>query len=243
MLKRISKETDANLKMALLNTQLEQQKILLDNTGSISQEIKKAEHDIKHHLLALLGSMDNKNYDRAEEYLRNLLKEYETHIFEYIVIENGIIGGLLNFKINHCHKNGIAIKCSVENDFSDFDEIDICVLLSNLLDNAIEASMNVKNPNIVISLYYEKNYLCVLVKNRIENSVLKDNKELKTTKKGFDKHGIGLYSISEIVEKYDGIKTFYEENDYFIADIWLKKSRYSLLDKLKTEENYQTRQN
>jgi sensor histidine kinase YesM len=243
MLKRISKETDKDLKMALLNIQLEQQKTLLENTGSISQEIKKAEHDIKHHLLTLLGSMDNKNYDKAEEYLRNLLKEYETHIFKYIIIENGIIGGLLNFKINHCHKNGITTKCSVENDFSDFDEIDICVLLSNLLDNAIEASMNVKNPNIIISLYYEKNYLCVLVKNRIENSVLKDNPKLKTTKKGTGTHGIGLYSVDEIVEKYDGMKTFYEQNGYFIADIWLKKSRCSLSDKLKNEEDYQTRQN
>ena len=91
------------------------------------------------------------------------------------------------------------------------------------MDNAIEASLNVNFPQITVSIRNEKNYLCIVIRNRIENSVLEENGQLLTTKADKSKHGLGVYSISQIVDKYDGMKTYYEKNGYFVADIWLKK--------------------
>ena len=146
-------------------------------------------------------------------------------------------------KISRCHANKIDIKTEIESDFSDFSDIDICVLLANLLDNAIEASLNVDSPQINVSIRNEKNYLCILIRNRIESSVLEENGQLHTTKKDKSKHGLGVYSISQIVDKYDGMKTYYEKNGYFVADIWLKKKGYMLEERIKNAVNYQTRQN
>ena len=81
------------------------------------------------------------------------------------------------------------------------------------------------------------------IRNRINHSILKNNKLLETSKPDKTNHGFGIYSISEIVEKYDGMKDIYEKNGYFVVDIMLKKKSYCLLERIKEEAIYQTRQN
>ena len=227
----------------MLELQLSEQKTMIEETGNISREIKKAEHDLRHHLLSVLGNIENGNTEAAEIYLKQLLHDYETSIFKYIYIDNSAVNSILNMKISRCHANKIDIKTEIESDFADFSDIDICVLLANLLANAIEASLNVDFPQITVSIRNEKNYLCVMIRNRIENSVLKVNGQLLTTKADKTKHGLGVYSISQIVDKYDGMKSYYEKNGYFVADIWLKKKGYALKERIKSVVNYQTRQN
>lgn len=242
IMKRINKESQSQLRISMLELQLSEQKRMIEETGNISHEIKKAEHDLRHHLLSVLGNLENRNIKEAEIYLKQLLQEYETSIFKYIHIDNSAVNSILNMKISRCHANKIDIKTEIESDFSDFSDIDICVLLANLLDNAIEASMNVNSPQITVSVRNEKNYLCIMIRNKIENSVLDYNKQLNTTKKDKSKHGLGVYSISQIVDKYDGMKSYYEKNGYFVADIWLKKKGFSLDERIRKVKNYQTRQ-
>lgn len=177
----------------MLELQLSEQKTMIEETGNISREIKKAEHDLRHHLLSILGNIENGNTEAAETYLKQLLHDYETSIFKYIYIDNSAVNSILNMKISRCHANKIDIKTEIESDFSDFSDIDICVLLANLLDNAIEASLNVDSTQITVSIRNEKNYLCILIRNRIESSVLEENGQLHTTKKDKSKHGLGVY--------------------------------------------------
>ena len=243
IMKKINKESQNQLRISMLELQLSEQKTMIEETGNISREIKKAEHDLRHHLLSILGNIENGNTEAAETYLKQLLHDYETSIFKYIYIDNSAVNSILNMKMSRCHANKIDIKTEIESDFSDFSDIDICVLLANLLDNAIEASLNVDSPQITVSIRNEKNYLCILIRNRIESSVLEENGQLHTTKKDKSKHGLGVYSISQIVDKYDGMKTYYEKNGYFVADIWLKKKGYMLEERIKNAVNYQTRQN
>lgn len=243
MMKKISKDNKDKLKISILQLQLSEQKTMIEEAGLISQDIKKTEHDLKHHLLSVLGMIEAGDMQYAENYLKSLLYEYETSIFKYISIDNSAVNSILNLKIGRCHANKIDIKIEIESDFSDFSDIDICVLLANLLDNAIEASANVELPKISVSIKNNKNYLCINVRNRINSSILEINKELKTTKNDKSNHGLGTFSISQIVEKYDGMKNYYEQNDYFIADIWLKRNLYSLEKRIESEVIFQTRQN
>ena len=173
---------------------------------------QKKEHDLRHHLFTILGIIKSGDLQSAEMYLKKLTHEFETSIFKYIVIDNSAINSIINLKIGRCHTENIDIKVEIESDFNDYNDIDICVLLANLFDNAIEASSKVKEPYIEMTIKNEKNYLCIIVKNKIDNSVIERNKYLKTTKADKSKHGLGLYSISQIVEKYNGIKSYYEKN-------------------------------
>lgn len=242
IMKKINKESQNQLRISMLELQLSEQKTMIEETGNISREIKKAEHDLRHHLLSVLGNIENGNAEAAEVYLKQLLHDYETSIFKYIYIDNSAVNSILNMKISRCHANKIDIKTEIECDFSDFSDIDICVLLANLLDNAIEASVKLDAPQIIVSIRNEKNYLRIMIRNRIKNSVLEENGQLHTTKPDKSRHGLGVYSISQIVDKYDGMKSYYEKNGYFVADIWMKKKGYSLQERIKSVANYQTRQ-
>lgn len=242
MFRKFSNENKKEMQISLLKLQLSEQKAMIEDAANIGKEIKKTEHDLKHHFLSILGLLEDQHFDKARQYIEKLLGQYETSIFKYISIDNSVINGILNFKISRCRANQIDIKLAIETDFSAFDELDICILLSNLLDNAIEASISINSPKIEFSIKNNGNYLCILVRNKIEKSVLDENNELRTTKKDSSMHGFGLYSVEKIVEKYDGIKSIYERNGYFTVDVWLKRNIITLEERIKEEMTYQTRQ-
>ena len=93
------------------------------------------------------------------------------------------------------------------------ESLDFSALLSNLLDNAIEA--NPTEISVVIS--QRRGYETILVKNTISKSVLTENPDLKTTKSDGTSHGMGIPQIKAITEKYGGMCDFYEEDGYFCA--------------------------
>jgi sensor histidine kinase YesM len=95
------------------------------------------------------------------------------------------------------------------------------ILLSNLLDNAINGCQYSDEPRIDLEITRKKAYVQIIIKNSIPNSVLLQNPDLNTTKLEKSMHGYGIASIREISSKYDGTVNFREENDMFIAEIWL----------------------
>lgn len=59
------------------------------------------------------------------------------------------------------------------------------------------------------------------MKNSVRDSVIKNNPDFKTTKKHKDIHGYGIKSIKDIVKKYNGMMELFEQDSFFIADIWI----------------------
>ena len=100
-------------------------------------------------------------------------------------------------------------------------KLDLCTILSNLCDNAIEASVSVADPLIQIQLKEIKGYLSLTVKNRTEEDVLKKNPSFITTKKDQNLHGLGITIIRNIVKKYGGSFRFSYENGYVQASVLL----------------------
>ena len=91
------------------------------------------------------------------------------------------------------------------------------------MDNAIEASQKVKNkPFIDIKIFDNKDYVNIIIRNKIDNSVLFLNPNLFTTKKDKNSHGIGLMSVKKIVKKYNGMYKVYEENKMLVVNIMIK---------------------
>jgi hypothetical protein len=224
MVKLISVKNAKKIEVTILQTQANVQKSIIEDAGNISKEIKRFKHDVKHHFVGILTLMEESKTDEAISYLKNLLKEYDTHIFDYIHISNAVVNAILNFKIGKCRRFNIDLKIEIDSeiDFGKFSETDLCILISNIFDNAIEACVKSKHPRIVISISNSNGYLCITLKNSISESVLKNNSLLKTTKSDSEKHGIDIMSIRKIVHKYDGILDFSEVNGYFITDAWLK---------------------
>lgn len=113
-------------------------------------------------------------------------------------------------------EKGISVKAEIENpSFKKMESLDFSALLSNILDNAIEACENENSPELYVVISQRRGYETILVKNKISASVLDVNSELETTKADGASHGMGIPQIKEITEKYGGMCDFYEEDDYF----------------------------
>ena len=100
--------------------------------------------------------------------------------------------------------------------------MDISILLSNLLDNAINGCAGTFAPKIELTIGTRKSYTYIIVKNSIPASVLSTNPNLETNKKNKSIHGYGIISMQKIIEKYNGSIEFQEENNTFIIEIWLE---------------------
>ena len=99
---------------------------------------------------------------------------------------------------------------------------DICTIIGNLLNNAIEAyKEDFNNYEIRINLNGTKSVYQIEIANTIKESVLSGNKALKTSKSDTKNHGIGIKSVKSRAEKYNGKTQFTEENGQFVARVWL----------------------
>ena len=170
---------------------------------------------MKNHIMVIASYLNDGEYEEAKDYLSKIADNLNK-MYTYIEIGNSLLNYIINTKLQFAKENAIDVKAEIENlTFAQIGSVDFSALLNNLLDNAIEGSLNSNNKEIVVNILRKRGYDTILVKNKISNSVLKDNPDLISTKKNKEEHGYGLKHIKSIVEEYDGMIDIYEEDDFF----------------------------
>ncbi len=177
-------------------------------------------HDMKQYCTVLDGLIADKKYDEARAFIS---KNYKTISHSEVVVDvgNDFINSILNGKLTLAKSLGIDVICSAEKDLSGIDSVDLCNLIGNLLDNAIEAAQNCEpeKRSIELNISSSGSRLIITVRNSISHSILKENPELATTKAERAEHGFGIKTIKFISDKYGGTTDFYEENLTFVCQI------------------------
>lgn len=172
-------------------------------------------HDFKNHMLVINQLIHENRDEEALEYICTYVNR--TLSLNYGV-ESGcrIIDIIVNCKIAEATEK--AINFEYEIDFVgeiDIQDIDICALLANLLDNAIEACEKLENRKgwIYLKISRKNNMLFII----LENSIIENNKDkidfFKSTKKNKVCHGLGTKSIDNVIQKYDGFKECNIQNE------------------------------
>lgn len=169
-------------------------------------EQRKTTHEFRHHIDCLCGLMKNEEYVYAREYVDKLNKDFMETV-NMLNTGNPIVDSVLEQKIISARNKGICIipvfndlsKLKIEND-------DIVVILSNLLDNAIEACERFVTEKKEIKIYMEDNVegTTLVIKNSLEKEIVIKNGKLITSKDDKLNHGIGMSNVKNIVEKYNG---------------------------------------
>lgn len=190
---------------------------------SVNEESRKIRHDMKNMLLSVMGYLDEGKIEEAKAYLKQIEQNKVNLLNENIYCDNVAINYLIKQKNIECVKRSIVFSCTVLCGFSEVTEVDLSILLGNALDNAIEGSQDVENPEVDLKIREQDSYLSILVKNKIAKSVLKENPKLLTSKKEKREHGLGIRSMKTITEKYQGILDFYEKEEFFFCHILLKR--------------------
>lgn len=132
---------------------------------------------------------------------------------------NSLLNYIINNKLSKAKETGIEIKAEIENLAFDYiDSVDFSSLLNNILDNAAEGALLSKEKKLEVQIGNKKGFDTITVKNSIDTSVMENNPDFMSTKKG-EGHGYGMKQIRKITEKYAGILDLYEKNGMFVVSI------------------------
>ncbi|TGY95329.1 GHKL domain-containing protein [Petralouisia muris] len=168
---------------------------------------KKKTHEYKNQIGCIESLLGNKQYSKLEEYVKGICCRLDREL-DAIDTNNVIVNAILNTKYQETEANGIVFVLRV-NDLSklQIDDEDIVTILSNLLNNAIEACKKCdRNRRILkLKIVNEDGMIKIGVRNTFNNPILYENGEIKSTKMlHIEEHGVGIGNIIEVIEKYDG---------------------------------------
>lgn len=218
----MNKEYENTIKAKLLEQQNETLKKSIADKDAFVKEMKTVRHDIKNQLLTIMKYADEGKNEDIKEYVSVLTNNYLPNILNYINTNNAAFDAVINSKIAVCSQRNIFMEVNIKQNTDIFIlPSEIAVLFGNLLDNAIEAAKDTDEKRITIDIQKNASYLIIFVSNSIKSSVLKDNKNLETSKPDKELHGIGIKSIKNIVEKHNGMIQFYEEENEFCCHIMI----------------------
>lgn len=171
-------------------------------------DIRKIRHDMKNHLIYLREMIDIDDKDRILIYIDNLIKDTNIEKFGISKSANIVIDALVNYKYSVAKRKDIDFNVNITVPYKlPYEDGDICIILGNALDNAIESTSLIMHDRKYINLTIssQKNILCFVIKNNYIKKPKKDKEDKYiTTKKDKINHGLGLISIQKAVDKYSG---------------------------------------
>ena len=184
-----------------------------NEAAAIWDNVRKVQHDMKHHLTVISGQLEDGQTDACRAYVYDLLPTVE-RFGETVRSDNKVLDYLVNSKLCSIKDAQIVISGSI-GDLSDIRDIDLACLMGNILDNAIEAIAPLERKKIELLFMKQNSNRVIICKNTIAESVLVNNRDLNSTKTGGDSHGYGHIIINKIVEDYDGMVEYFEEDGMF----------------------------
>lgn len=182
------------------------------------QALRSWKHDFENHLDLINMLVDQNNLIELKKYISEITTE--TGPFRHLYYTgNSVIDAILSNKLFIAHSKGIQIKSSVFfPEKLNIPSSQLCSVLSNLLDNAIEAQESVESPLIQIMINQERGMLYIKIENSSNGIYSYKNNQLTSLKKSND-HGIGLNQVKKVVENLRGIINIQPQPDNFTVQI------------------------
>ncbi|RKM55302.1 ATP-binding protein [Butyrivibrio sp. X503] len=181
-------------------------------------ELRRFRHDTKNLLLALHSLIAERKYDQASEYISKMQETMEITKEKEYDTGNFIADALLEYKGKLATKKGITMTMEGCIPVNKVEDVNLVILISNLLDNAIEAAVRAKGEKkIEIQSILKKNIWILSVKNSCINDVVIRGNRIETTKNNKEAHGFGLSNIERVTQKYAGNLKISCENKMFTA--------------------------
>lgn len=189
----------------------------------VEKEWRKNRHDFNNHISCIDMLLQMENIPKARLYIQNLTNNWQKNDLN-IHIGNEIADAVINQKAVQAKHLQIDFLVSGEIDERiNIKDMDLCALLSNSLDNAIEAAKQVpkvENRKIEIAFSNKRETMLIKVRNSVKENI-EAKEQLTTTKKDRKRHGIGMMSMQTTTSKYGGVLEWHCEDYEFHLNIEL----------------------
>ncbi len=195
---------------------------MLEEQYSQSERLR---HDLKNHIIALSGLLENKEWEKMKDYLKNMEDSADLGMGEEIT-GNRAVDVILYQKRKIAERKNITWECDVQiPKICCISEFDLCVLFGNLLDNAVEACERLQHNEpycserqfINIQARPAKKFFLLEVKNSADTA---DRYKIGfTNKENPQEHGIGLLNVSDVVHRYNGVLNIEASDGIFVVSI------------------------
>lgn len=186
------------------------------------RKIRGWRHDYRNHIQTMKAYAASENWDAIKRYL-DLLDDDLTSVDTVIKTGNPMTDAILNSKISLANSKNVKVIADACIPVKlNLSEIDLCCIIGNLFDNAIEASMKLPEEKRVIRLYMDlRNTQLYLSMTNFTagKKMIKEGKLFRSTKG--EGHGFGLVRIDAIVERLDGYISRNSEDGAFTTEILL----------------------
>lgn len=193
-----------------------------DEVQIMYRKMRSWRHDYHNHIQVLKANMSLQQYEQAQDYLDKLEEDLIT-VDTVLKTGNVMVDAILNSKLSLIQERHIAVDATaiVPGNIG-ISGIDLSILIGNLLDNAMEACLQLpKEQDRFIRIYIDivKKQLYISVTNSMKGRAYKTGSTFLSSKQG--SHGFGLVRIDSIVSKYHGYLNRQTENGLFATEVML----------------------
>lgn len=211
---KLAEDFSNRMRCQLLEQEVASQRDYVEESSLRYKQTQSFRHDVKQHLLALNGLLERGEVQQAKDYLGKLEIISEQLSFP-CKTGNTVVDTLLSSKLSIAHQYGIQVECTVKIPSScNLDDLDLCVLFSNAVDNAIHACRQ-----------QEENGCFIRISGKQKGDFFMLEVENSCSYASAYKKGIGLSNIEAVAEKYNGAVTTELQGGCFLLNVLLVISR------------------
>jgi hypothetical protein len=194
-------------KVILMNEMLHQQHAHYLQSKRSTEAVRRIYHDLKHQIVGLRAEIDPERRATHLDSLEATISCYGTRV----ETGNGVLDVVLTAKAQEFAEHGVEFTCVVDGSVLSFiSAIDLATLFGNALDNALEGSLTVANPEqrlVRVAAYERNGFILATFENYFTGEIQVHDGVIATSKSDKDRHGIGLDSIRRIATAYGGSST------------------------------------
>lgn len=190
-----------------------------DEVESMYTKMRGWRHDYHNHIQAMQASMALGNYEEVNEYLRQLNADL-TNVDTVLKTGRVMVDAILNGKISLAAQNKIPVNAKAKlPEALEMNDVDLCVIIGNLLDNAIEENKRLGEDQRFIRIYIgtKNTYLYIAITNAAGKKCDRSGSRFLSAKGSG--HGFGLSRVESIVKKQDGFFSADSEDGGFTAEV------------------------
>ena len=173
-------------------------------------QLRDVRHNMKNNLVSILAYAENGDNEKIIGFVNEIMEEGGIKTSTVTNSGNIVIDSLIGYWYVEAKKVGIDFSVNLNIPMEmPFRGADICLILGNLLENAVEATQRAEGKKYIrLHMKYDKNNLLLFVENNYKGVLIKTkDKRLKSTKTDAGNHGVGLSSVYRIAAKYHGVVT------------------------------------